>query len=167
MIWHILLQYSPSLKKVRREIQTGQQSGVRTWYRGPGGVLLTGLLHMAFPLKKCSTAVFYGGIFLTESPLSDNSSLCQVDLRLANNHLSHYRSIGVAATHHTLDTWVGGWISGCWVFWLAPLQTQSYLVSVSWFSKICYECLFYSKGIILAWGLPFKHKALGSIPSSV
>ena len=37
-----------SLKEGRTETQTGQNIGNRSCYRGHGGVLFNGLLHMAF-----------------------------------------------------------------------------------------------------------------------
>jgi hypothetical protein len=39
--------HTPSLEKVRMGTQAGQEPGGRSWCRGHGGVLLTGLLYMA------------------------------------------------------------------------------------------------------------------------
>ena len=47
-IWLTLPHYSLSLKEGRTGTQTGQEPGGRSWCRGHGGVLLTGLLPMAW-----------------------------------------------------------------------------------------------------------------------
>jgi hypothetical protein len=46
-IWLTLPHCSPSLKKVRTGTQTGKKLGGRSWCRGHGGVLLTGLFSLS------------------------------------------------------------------------------------------------------------------------
>ena len=46
-IWLALPDHSPSLEEVRTGTQAELESGGRSWCRGHGGVLLTGLLPMA------------------------------------------------------------------------------------------------------------------------
>jgi hypothetical protein len=45
-IWFTLPQHCSSLKEVRTGIQTGQETGGRSWYRGHRGILLFSLLIM-------------------------------------------------------------------------------------------------------------------------
>ena len=103
-VW--LPYHCSSLKEVRTGTQVGQEAGDRSWCRGHGGVLLTALLFMAclawFPrddtthngltpplsianFKKLPYSWILWRHFLHwVSLLSDNFSLCQIDIRPAS-----------------------------------------------------------------------------------
>ena len=93
-------------RKSAQELNTGQDPRSRSWYRGHGGELLTGLLPLTgsvchpieqgikslgmapptmdwtllhWSLRKHLTAGSRGGISSSEAPFSNDSSLCQVD----------------------------------------------------------------------------------------
>ena len=104
----------PSLKEVRARTQVGPKHRGRSWYRGHGGVLLIGLLimacsacflteprttaqgwhhtqwaglfHMNHQLRKCPTGLPIALSYFLNwgSPLSDDFSLCQVNIKLGS-----------------------------------------------------------------------------------
>ena len=103
-----LSHHSPSLKEARRGTQAGQEPGDRSWCRGHGGVLLTGLLSLlsyrtqttspttALPTVGCALPhwsliekMSYSWIswrhFLNwGSFFSDDLTLCQADAKSAS-----------------------------------------------------------------------------------
>ena len=81
----LLPHCSSSPKEVRTGTHTGQEPGGRSWYRGHGGVLLTGLLLVtcsAFLLEPWTThsgldySLIFGRHFLTEAPSSLTTPIC-------------------------------------------------------------------------------------------
>jgi hypothetical protein len=96
-IWLTLLDHSPTMEEVRTGTQAGLEPGGRSWCRGHGGALLTGLLPLSCsvcflieprttslgmaPLtmgwvRKYPTAGSHRGISSTEASFLFDSSLC-------------------------------------------------------------------------------------------
>ena len=137
-ICFILPHHSPSSKEVMTGTQAGQEPELRNRWRGHGGLLLTGLLikacsicflresrttspgmapptmHWALPHKSLIEKLSYSPILWRHflnwgSLLSYNSSLCQVDIKLASTNV-HGLWGGVASSSMFLHVYLN---AGC------------------------------------------------------